>query len=85
MDGKYYHGTIESKGETIEVTLPTQEDLDGTLRYFNTINQWQAGSTYALNTIINEEVMKYFAGDASLDETVDSIQSRASLWISEQS
>lgn len=85
MDGKYYHGTIESKGETIEITLPTQEDLDGTLRYFNTINQWQAGCTYALNTIINEEVMKYFAGDASLDETANSIQSRASLWISEQS
>ena len=37
-----------------------------------------------LSTIIEEETQKYFAGDQSSQQTADMIQSRASLYLSEQ-
>ncbi len=85
MDGTYYGGSYEDKGVSYAVTLPTQEDYAALVAYIERIHRWQRPSHGPLWTIINEESMYYCAGERSLDETVKIIQSRASLWIAEQS
>ena len=85
MDGTYYGGTYEDKGKEYEITLPTQEDYEKLTAYIQSIQRWETRSHGRLWNIINEEIMYYFSGERTLDETVELIQSRASIWISEQS
>ncbi|MBQ9111724.1 MAG: extracellular solute-binding protein [Oscillospiraceae bacterium] len=85
MDGTYYGGTYEDKGKEYEITLPTQEDYERLTAYIQSIQRWETRSHGPLWNIINEEIMYYFSGERTLDETVELIQSRASIWISEQS
>ncbi len=85
IDGQYYGGTAEDKGAAYEVALPTQEDYQKIAAYLDSIDRWETKGHGPLWDIINEEVMYYFSGERSLDETVAVIQSRASIWISEQS
>lgn len=85
IDGKYYGGTYESKGETYTITTPTQEQYEELCRYLNSINRWDTLLDDALRDIVREEVAAYFSGEQSLDDTVSMIQNRASIWVSEQS
>ncbi len=85
MDGTYYGGTYEDKGQSYAITLPTQADYEKIVAYINSIDRWETKSHGPLWNIINEEIMYYFAGERTLDETVKLIQSRASIWMSEQS
>lgn len=85
MEGTYYGGTAEDKGKEYEITLPTQEDYEKITAYINSIDRWETSSHGPLWNIINEEIMYYFAGERTLDQTVELIQSRASIWIAEQS
>ena len=49
------------------------------------VNQWGTMVDTSLEEIIDDEVFAYFNGEESIDDCVDIIQSRASIWISEQS
>lgn len=62
----------------------TQEEVDKMKKYLDSIDRWETTLDHELWEIIEEEVMAYFAGEKSLDDTVDMIQNRASIWISEQ-
>lgn len=84
IDGKYYGGTYESKGETYMISPPTQSQYNELCRYLDSVNRWDTLLDSALRDIISEEVSAYFAGKSSLSDTVNMIQDRASIWISEQ-
>lgn len=62
----------------------TQEEVDKMKKYLDSIDRWETTLDRQLWNIIEDEVMAYFAGEKSLDDTVDMIQNRASIWISEQ-
>ena len=62
----------------------TQADIDFIDDYVNSIDRWGAGSDRELFNIVEGEVLAYLKGGQDIDTTVDVIQSRASIWISEQ-
>lgn len=78
-------GYYVDKGEPYEPSFPTIEDVEELKRYIETVNRWEERLDDFLWEIINEEVLAYFAGENSLDQTVDLIQNRAQIWVSEQS
>lgn len=85
INKEFYPPTYEDKGVEYDTYFPTEEDVAQLRRYINTVNQLETGIDLSLSTIINDEVMAYFAGEKTLDECFSLIQNRASLWISEQS
>ncbi len=78
-DGYYVDDEVE-----YEPHFPTMEDVEKFREYINSIDRWEVSLDRSLWEIINEEIMGYFAGEKSLDETVDIIQNRTAIWISEQ-
>lgn len=64
----------------------TQEDFDTIRNILDSAVYRYAGSGYSSNPlriILEEEAQMYYAGDATLEETVKKIQSRATLWLNE--
>lgn len=84
MNGEYYSGKGVDKGVEYTYAMPTQEEVDRMVKYLDSIDRWETTLDRELWKIIEDEVMSYFAGEKSLDDTVDMIQNRASIWISEQ-
>lgn len=76
--------TYESKGETIEVSFPTLADCDALDDYISRIDRWAMRIDESLYTIIMEEAFEYFAGEITIDECIDRIQNRSSIWVSER-
>ena len=67
---------------------PTQEDFDLMREMANcAVYQDSVGPRYIgsnpIRVILDEEVAMYFAGDATLDETVDKIQNRVKMYLNE--
>lgn len=69
--------------QQIKVNRITQEEVDYLIDYFSKINRISRSDSQ-INTIINEESAAYFNGTKSVDETASLIQSRASIYLSEQ-
>lgn len=67
-----------------EPQFPTMKDVDKFREYIESIERWEVSLDRSLWEIINEEIMAYFKGEKTLDETVDIIQNRAQIWVSEQ-
>ena len=84
MNGEYYDDKYSIQGVEYTGALPTQEEVDKMVKYLDSIDRWETTLDRQLWNIIEKEVMAYFAGEKSLDDTVDMIQNRASIWISEQ-
>lgn len=84
INGEYDDGKRSDKGVEYTVAMPTQKEIDKMVKYINSIERWETTLDRQLWGIIEDEVMAYFAGEKSLDDTVDLIQNRASIWISEQ-
>lgn len=84
INGEYDDGKRSDKGVEYTVAMPTQEEIDKMKKYLDSIDRWETTIDRQLWRIIEDEVMAYFAGEKSLDDTVDMIQNRASIWISEQ-
>lgn len=82
--GEFDDGKRKDKDVEYTVAMPTHEEVDNMKKYLDSINRWETTIDRQLWNIIEKEVMAYFAGEKSLDETVDMIQNRASIWISEQ-
>lgn len=85
VNKKYSPPTFESKGETFTTYFPTLEDCNALEEYLNTIDRWEVNIPTGIYEAITEEIFTYFAGEISIDECIDRIQSRTSIWISEQS
>ena len=64
-------------------TTISREQYDRLMALYNAIERscWAASS---LEDIVQSQAAAYFAGDAALDETVRSIQSRVELYVNEQ-
>ena len=61
---------------------PTEEEVQQVIDFYNRVEKMELGDD-ALFAIIEEQCGPYFAGDRSLDETVDQIQRRAALYVNE--
>lgn len=85
INGEYDDGKRTDKDVEYTVSMPTQEEVDKMKKYLDSINRWKTTIDRQLWEIIEDEVMAYFAGEKSLDDTVDLIQNRASILVSEQS
>lgn len=85
INHKYYSATFVDKDIEYERHFPTAEDIDRLKSYIDTINLWGTVVDDSLWEIIDEEILDYLHGEQSLDECVEFIQNRASIWISEQS
>lgn len=84
-DGKYYDGLVHGKEGDYYAELTSRADVDKLLSYAESIDNWQVQEDFALWQIVSDEVFSYFADEITLDECIDLIQNRASLWVSEQS
>lgn len=62
----------------------SEEDMDKLYALIGSIQYAETFSSKTLRTIIREVGEAYLAGDKTLDEAVALIQSRASIWVSEQ-
>ena len=82
--GEFHNDTYSIEGNVYTNHLVTQEEVDKLKKYLDSINRWETTLDRQLWNIIEKEVMAYFAGEKFLDDTVDMIQNRASIWISEQ-
>ena len=70
-------GEASEYGSREENIARMREMLDAAV-----FNDWR-GKINPLRDIIYEEVQMYFAGDATLDETVNKIQNRVQLYLDE--
>ncbi len=61
----------------------TQKEYDQVMELYNAINKFVRGNN-DVRDIVVEQAGAYFAGDKSLDETVDLIQGRVELYVNEQ-
>ena len=78
VDNTYYVGNTE-----VKVNLITQDEVNMLIDYFSTVDTI-ARYDESLTDIINEEANAYFKGTKSVDEATSLIQSRASIYLSEQ-
>ena len=78
VDNTYYVGNTE-----VKVNLITQDEVNMLIDYFSTVDTI-ARYDESLTDIINEEANAYFKGTKSVDEAASLIQSRASIYLSEQ-
>ncbi|MDE6004523.1 MAG: hypothetical protein K2G88_03960, partial [Oscillospiraceae bacterium] len=76
--------TIYRGHESIEIDMPTQADIDNIKNYITGVTDTTYYNEQIYN-IIREEAEKFFAGDQTAQTAVEMIQSRASLYLSEQS
>ncbi len=61
------------------------EDCEFIEDYVDSINRIDTELDRALWEIVNEEILAYLGGDQDIDTTIDLIQNRASLMVSERS
>ena len=78
VDNTYYVGNTE-----VKVNLITQDEVNMLIDYFSTVDTI-ARYDESLTDIINEEANAHFKGTKSVDEAASLIQSRASIYLSEQ-
>ena len=77
-------GTGVNEDGSISIYAMTQEQVDQILDVINTTTAVYGYDESILN-IISDEAAAYFAGEKSLDDTANMIQSRVNLYVAEQS
>jgi len=86
ISGKYYDEINASLTEDWQkYQIPTEEDYKELRRYISETNKWISSPDAELRDIVEEDVFAYLAGEQSIDQTINLIQNRASLWMSEKS
>ncbi|MGN1101441.1 MAG: hypothetical protein ACI4RG_04555, partial [Huintestinicola sp.] len=78
QENSYYIGDQE-----IKISAITQADVDMLIEYFETVTR-MTRYDQSIVDIVNEETALFFDGTKSVDETASIIQSRASIYMSEQ-
>ena len=76
-------GMSIGEGEVVEFYALTQEEADQIMSVVNSISRTYSYDDSILN-ILNEEAEFFFKGEKTVDQTVDIIQSRMTIFINEQ-
>ncbi len=84
INGEIYSATITQQGNEVNRGLPSQEDYEGLVEYIKTVNMVETRVHDDLWQIIQDEIFTYFAGGQDIDTTIDHIQNRASIMVSEK-
>lgn len=78
--------TYDYGGERFKSHVPSQEEIDQVLDVIRAgKNRNTSADEGTLRQIINEEAVAFFQGQKTVDEVADIIQSRASVYVSENS
>ena len=85
VDKKYSPATFENKGKLYSTEFPSMEDCNVLESYLNSIERWEVRLDDSIISVIDEEVMAFFAEEISIDECIKRIQNRTSIWVSEKS
>lgn len=78
QENTYYIGDQE-----VKISAITQAEVDMLIEYFGTVTK-MSRYDQSIVDIVNEETALFFEGTKSVDETASIIQSRASIYMSEQ-
>ena len=85
VSGKYYADLNKSLNEEWQkYQIPTEDSFKKFCQYIERVNRWIPRRDVELISIVDEEVFAYLADGQSLDRTIDIIQDRASIWMSER-
>lgn len=84
IEGKYNDKVVSFNGIEHEVGWLTQDELDRLTNYINSIQNLSVAMDNDLWKIINDEILAYFNGEKTVEETVEMIQNRASIMVSEK-
>lgn len=84
MDGKHMKSTVSMSGVEHEVGLLTQDELDRLTAYIDSVQNLSIAMDNDLWNIINDEILGYFAGEKTVEQTVEAIQDRAGIMVSEK-
>lgn len=79
----YYDNTVIISGEEIVVEPATQEEAESWLDFILSVDKRVSSAADELLKIVNEEAGAYFSGQKSVEEVTKIIQSRMSIYISE--
>ena len=71
-------------GEEVVIAPLTQEEIDGYIEYMKTVNHVYSLNADILN-IITEDAAIFFAGQKTAAEVAKTIQSRANIFLAENS
>lgn len=80
-----YENTYYINGKEITIDPLTKEEKDFVVDYIKKADKMYNGYTDEIKEIIVEEVTKYFKGEATSQQTIDKLQNRVGILISEQS
>lgn len=84
MEGKYNEKIVSFSGVEQEVGWLTQDELDRLTNYINSIQNLTVSVDRDLEEIIREDILSYFNGEKTIEETIELIQNRASIMVSER-
>ena len=83
-EGNEWEFTQRGEQEGFEYHAATQEQVDQIMDLINCATQ-ASNYTVMIQTIVMEEAQALFAGNASVDDTINKIQNRVGIYLSEQS
>lgn len=81
----YYDNTVTVNGQEVVVEPATQQEMTRWLDFILSVDKRVNSATDKLVNIVNEEAAAYFNGQKSVEEVTGIIQSRMSIYISENS
>lgn len=84
MEGKHNDKIVSFSGVEHEVGWLTQDELERLTNYINSIQNLGIIMDDDLWKILNEETLSYFNGEKTIEETIELIQNRASIMVSEK-
>lgn len=85
INGEIYPSLVTQQGIEVERGLPSKSDYVGIVNYIKTVKMYETPVHRELWEIIQDEVFACFGGGQTLDDTVEHIQNRASIMVSEKS
>ena len=85
INKEYYPETFSDGNDEYNTRFPTEKEVKELRRYIDSIDRWGTLVSGSISEIVYDEVTSYFAGGQTIDETIEHIQNRASIWVSEQS
>lgn len=81
----YYDNTVMINNEEVTIEPATKEEADRWLNFIFKVDKKTSSGTQELIKIVSEEAAAYFSGQKTVDDVAQIIQSRMSIYISENS
>lgn len=79
----YYDNTVYINNEEVVIEPMTREEADRWLNFIESVDKRANRTSDEVFNIVNEEAAAYFSGQKTVDEVAGIIQSRMSIYISE--